>query len=544
MAKKELQMNKFHNYQQATKVLTIREKVGQLFMPAAFINDSEQEIRNLERLISECAVGGICFFHSRASAATNFEGKKKVPYNENSFETLKKLIGRYQKNAPFPLLIAIDAEWGLAMRIENTPQYPYAITLGAIKGNSGLIFEVGSNIGSDCKAAGIHWNFAPVADINNNPDNPVIGYRSFGENKLEVAEKVVAFTKGLQSTGILTSVKHFPGHGDTDTDSHLGLPLINKSREHLLENELEPFRIAIENGVDAVMVGHLNVPALSGDQNIPSVISEKIVRDLLREELGFRGVVVTDALNMHAVSRMFQQKGELEWLAFDAGNDVLCFAEHIREGMLKIVNNASVRQIEESFERVWRLKEKAFHTPASISKSLINPDDLNKKLANASLTIYKGAPVEIENLKERGLIGIELSENSDNQFFKIIVKKYPLKVYSTSESDLENLKGEMDQTENVLVALFPPKAKPQNNFEIPDRELDFINKLINQKNVILYLFGNPYVLNLIDLERVKVAVIAYQDFKVFQENAAGHFLGRVRAKGVLPVSIGKWSDLN
>src|SRR5690606_16486056 len=209
--------------------------VGQFFMPAAFINDEEEEIQKIESLIRDCCIGGLCFFHSRASAATNFEGKKVVIRNENSLDTLKKLIQRYQKSAKYPLLIAIDAEWGLAMRIENTPQYPYAITLGAIQDDSDLIFEVGRNIARECREAGIHWNLATVVDINNNPGNPVIGYRSFGEDRKKVAEKAIAFAKGMQSEGILTSIKHFPGHGDTATDSHLGLPVIAKSKEKLFD---------------------------------------------------------------------------------------------------------------------------------------------------------------------------------------------------------------------------------------------------------------------------------------------------------------------
>ena len=184
-------MFKIAPYNIATTQLALKEKVGQLFMPAAFINDTEEEIQGLEKLIGKYHIGGLCFFHSRASAATNFEGKKKIVYNEQSLTTLKNLIRRYQNAAKYPLLISIDAEWGLAMRIENTPQYPYAITLGAIQNNEDLIFKVGQQIALDCRKAGIHWNLAPVVDINNNPNNPVIGYRSFGEDKLNVAQKAI-----------------------------------------------------------------------------------------------------------------------------------------------------------------------------------------------------------------------------------------------------------------------------------------------------------------------------------------------------------------
>ena len=190
----------------STQNLSLEQKVGQLFMPAAFINDGEEDIQKLEKLIKENHVGSICFFHSRASAATNFEGKKEVIHNENSYQRLLALISRYQKAASIPLVIAIDAEWGLAMRIENTPQYPYAITLGAIQNGEQLVFQVGKRIAQDCQNAGIHWNLSPVVDINLNPENPVIGYRSFGDNKKQVTAYARAYIEGISSAGILNLI--------------------------------------------------------------------------------------------------------------------------------------------------------------------------------------------------------------------------------------------------------------------------------------------------------------------------------------------------
>ncbi|WP_273566527.1 glycoside hydrolase family 3 protein [Maribacter halichondriae] len=520
-------MNKVLDYSHTKEELSLREKVGQLFMPAAFINDSEEEILQLEKLIREQGVGGLCFFHSRASAATNYEGKKKVIYNENSFETLKSLIKRYQAVAKYPLLIAIDAEWGLAMRIENTPQYPYAITLGAIQNDNDLIFEVGRNIARDCKAAGIHWNLAPVADINNNPNNPVIGYRSFGEDRETVAEKAIAFVKGTQSEGVLTSIKHFPGHGDTATDSHLGLPLIDKSKKELIENELYPFKKLIDEGVDSVMVGHLSVPALANGVKISSSISKDIIKGILRKEMGFEGAIISDALNMHAVSKDYPEKGKLEWLAFDAGNDVLCFAEHTGEGVESILKNASQAQIEESFERVWRLKEKAFKVQSSRLQSSLA---LNRNLAEESMTLNKGTKEGISEFLSNDFVGIKNSHRIENHFFNKI-KEY--KKFNNYILEDNSLKSE----ENILLALFPPQVKPTNNFGFSDVEIAQINALLKTKNVVLHLFGNPYVLNHIDISNAKAVVIAYQNFEVFQEVAAEHFLGNLEAKGKLPVTI-------
>ncbi|WP_276166237.1 glycoside hydrolase family 3 protein [Zobellia alginiliquefaciens] len=524
-------MPKIAPYTQAEQTLSLAEKVGQLFMPAAFINDTEEEIQQLEKLIKEHHIGSLCFFHSRASAATNFEGKKKVVSNAKSFETLQNLIARYQKAAKYPLLIAIDAEWGLAMRIEKTPQYPYAITLGALPdAHNDLIYEVGKSIAKDCKAAGIHWNLSPCVDINNNPNNPVIGYRSFGEDRVKVAQKAMAYIHGTRSEGILTSIKHFPGHGDTATDSHLGLPLINKTKEELTNNELYPFQQLILEGVDSVMAGHLSVPALANETDTPSSISKDIIKGVLRTEMGYKGVVISDALNMHAVSKNFPTKGELEWLAFDAGNDVLCFAEHVKEGIDTILKNSSETQIQESFNRFWRLKEKAIASTKISSTTLTNPDVLNTEIAQQSITLYQGTNEVITEFNTGAFTGVQLPLYHENRFFNSIKKHKKFNVVSdktlTEESD-----------KNFLLAIFPPQIKPTNNFGFTQDELAFINEIIAKKNVILYLFGNPYVLNHINVENAKAVVIAYQNLISFQEVAANHFLGNLEVQGKLPVTI-------
>ncbi|CAM3341770.1 glycoside hydrolase family 3 protein [Zobellia roscoffensis] len=524
-------MPKIVPYTQAEQTLSLAEKVGQLFMPAAFINDTEEEIQQLEKLIKEHHIGSLCFFHSRASAATNFEGKKKVVSNEQSFDTLQNLMARYQKAAKYPLLIAIDAEWGLAMRIEKTPQYPYAITLGALPDeHDDLIYEVGKNIAKDCRAAGIHWNLSPCVDINNNPNNPVIGYRSFGEDKVKVTQKAMAYINGTRSEGILTSIKHFPGHGDTATDSHLGLPLINKTKEELTKNELYPFQQLILEEVDSVMAGHLSVPALANGTDTPSSISKDIIKGVLRTEMGYKGVVISDALNMHAVSKKFPTKGELEWLAFDAGNDVLCFAEHVKEGIDTILKNSSETQIEESFNRFWRLKEKAIAPTKISSTTLTNPDVLNTEIAQQSITLYQGTNEVITEFNTGGFTGLQLPLNIENQFFNSIQKHKKFTIAADKTPTKESEK-------NILLAIFPPQIKPTNNFGFTQDELAFINEIIAKKNVILYLFGNPYVLNHINVENAKAVVIAYQNLISFQEVAANHFLGNLEVQGKLPVTI-------
>lgn len=535
--KKRLVMTNVHPYTLAKESLSQRDKIGQLFMPGAFINDSETEILQLEKLIKEQHIGGLCFFHSRASAATNFEGLKKIIYNEDSFSTLKKLIQRYQNAAKYPLLISIDAEWGLAMRIENTPQYPYAITLGALQDDDQLIFKVGQQIAHDCKAAGIHWNLAPVVDINHNPNNPVIGYRSFGGHKNKVTEKALAFIKGTESEGILTCLKHFPGHGDTEVDSHLGLPLISKSKETLIANELYPFQQLIDEGVDSIMAGHLAVPALADGDTIPSSLSKKMLKEVLRAEMKFKGVVISDALNMHAVSKEYPVKGELEWLAFDAGNDVLCFAEHIQEGIATILKNATKAQIEESFQRVWQLKEKAFKILEYPTEELSKPDAVNKSIAQKSLTFFCGNEKAISQFSKGSFMGLELTKAEPHLFFKQLKEVLDFQSISSYDQSVWDLRNQLQKVENIVIAVYPPKVKPANFFDIPKAEIDFINELLLSKNVILYLFGNPYVLNHIKTDKAKAVLIAYQDFPVFEENAAHHFLGKSIAMGKIPVTI-------
>lgn len=523
-------------YIEATQLLTLREKVGQCFMPAAFINDSEEEIRNLESLIRKGAVGGICFFHSRASAATNFEGKKKVVYNEKSFDLLKTLIRRYQKAAAHPLLISIDAEWGLAMRIEETPQYPYAMTLGAAD-DPFLVYEIAKNIGRDCRVAGIHWNFAPVADINNNPDNPVIGYRSFGGNKEKVSMNATAFSRGLQDAGILSCAKHFPGHGDTATDSHLTLPVIEKSAQELMTEELVPFRALIRNGVDAVMAGHISVPPITHGSSVSASVSKEIIDGLLRKTLDYQGAVVSDALNMHSVSRAFPEKGTLEWTVFDAGTDVLCFTEHPEEGIEKILEQATPERIELSFKRIWELKERAFQMNGTLESGLSKPHAYNKMVARNSLTLFKGEQETFKEFREKGYIALSIGNNKGREFHrKLGLKKEDSLIFKDS-TDYPNLKERIGKTSRVLLSVYLPRAKPQGLFGLQDQTMELIHQLIENYEVIVYLFGNPYFLNHLPLEKIRTIVIAYQDLQGFEEVAAQHFLGHFEATGVLPVSL-------
>jgi beta-N-acetylhexosaminidase len=529
--------------------MTLEQKIGQFFFPAVFINDTEENFQETERLIKEHNIGGLTFFHSRASAATNYETKKKIVFNDNSYERLKELVVRFQKCATTPLLMSIDAEWGLAMRVEKTPQYPYAITLGALPSSAeNLVYQVGKQIGLDLKSAGIHYNLAPLADINNNPNNPVIGYRSFGQNKEKVAEFALEYLRGMNDVGVLGCLKHFPGHGNTSVDSHLGLPVLEETLEELMENELFPFIKGIEDDVDSIMIGHLAVPALNDGKNTSATLSKSIIENLLRKQLGYDGLVISDALNMHSVSKLYDTKGQLEWEAFNAGNDVLCFAENVAEGIQEILKNATPERIEASFNRLWKCKQKAGIIDGDFApQGLLDFEAaavLNRKIADYCITKIKDnhnslTVFEAKNNDE--LAKVSLYKNTDNVFFKTLSVPLPSPEFALETAD-ENAIAELEKKladfDTVLISLFVPKAKPLNNFDIDDSVLAFLERLFISKKCVLYLFGNPYALQVIPkLESTLGIVQMYQDFAEFQESAAHQLLENSKCKGTLPVIV-------
>lgn len=516
--------------------MTLKEKIGQLFSPAAFIHDTEENYLKIESLIINQHIGGLTFFHSRHSAAANFEKRQEKLTYENTLDKLQALIIRYQSISQNPLLMSIDAEFGLSMRIENTPQYPYAITLGALSlEHENLVMETGYRIGKDLKQTGIHLNFAPVADINTNPKNPVIGYRSFGPNKEKVSRFALAMYKGMEKAGIGACFKHFPGHGDTDTDSHLGLPVINKTKLELISEELYPFANGIKEGIEMIMVGHLAAPALSNKKTIPASISKEIITDLLKGEMGFKGIVVSDALNMKSVSDLFPEPGRLEWEAFDAGNDLLCFSENVKEGIEMILKNGSEEKILESFGKVIKLKEKL----GIISIHLLENgfdwsghDTLNDKLSLhyiADISVQKSKGV-FSNTDSR-FAKVSVFQSKENTFFLWLDKEFKSDSFDlsvVSDLDWERL----EKYDSILIALFVPSAKPVNHFGMDIQMLEKLNTLIENKNCQLYLFGSPLSLNELGFHKKFSSIIcAFQSFESSQKAAAHHFLGKIVAEG-------------
>lgn len=529
--------------------MTLQQKIGQFFFPAVFINDTEENFQETERLIKEHNIGGLTFFHSRASAAANYESKKVIEHNDNSFDCLKELIVRFQKCAATPLLMSIDAEWGLAMRVENTPQYPYAISLGALPERyEYLAYEVGKRTGLDLKAAGIHYNLAPLADINNNPNNPVIGYRSFGQDKERVSNFALEYLKGLNQVGILGCLKHFPGHGNTSVDSHLGLPILEETLEELMENELVPFIKGIANNVDSIMIGHLAVPALNDGKNTSATLSKNVIENLLRKKLGYDGLIISDALNMRSVSNLYETKGHLEWKAFDAGNDVLCFAENVAEGIQEIFKNATPERIEASFNRLMKCKQKAGILEGDFAHEgkfdFEATSILNRLIADKSTTKIKDNHSSLHLFEAKNnnkLAKLSLYKNTDNIFFKSLNIVLPSPIFALEIEDedaIEQLKEDLKNFDTILVTLFVHKAKPLHNFGMDDSVLAFLGELFSTKKCVLYLFGNPFALQVIpNLKSALGIMLVYQDFREFQESAARQLLRNSRCRGSLPIHI-------
>jgi len=492
------------------------QKIAQCFSPAAFIHDTEENYQAIEGLIREQEIGGLTFFHSRHSAAANFEKRAEVLDISGTFEKLIGLINRYQAISKIPLLISIDGEYGLAMRVEKTPQYPFAITLGALKKDAETwVEEVGYRMGLDMKRSGIHLNLAPCADVNTNPNNPVIGYRSFGNNPEKVAKLAFAGYSGMKKAGIGACLKHFPGHGDTATDSHLGLPILHKTKAELEAEELLPFHYGIDRGVELIMVGHLAVPALTGGKDIPASISRELITDLLKGEMGFQGLVISDALNMKAVANLHPEPGELEWQAFHAGNDILCFSDHVKEGIEKIAQNASESEIDAVFEKVMGVKKRLgvmetqpIEVPTFDWES---HSQLQKDLAENYVSAISGEidHAELQALAKAGKLGYQ-------EFFT----QSP----SVFSQQLKLNFASVEQAEKVILAVFVPSHKPLNQFGMDQSVLDEIKDLATSKSCILIHFGNPLALkHLGKLEDFEAVVCGYQGFEETLEIVVGLF---------------------
>lgn len=471
------------NPQETLAKMTLRQKIAQLCFVAAVSNEAlnkdflqnspyPMNVEQVENLISIHQVGGVLFLGG------GFTHEQEA------------LTKRFQALSPhIPLLIAMDAEWGSAMRLRNGFRFARNMTLGAIN-DTNLIYQVGYHIGTELASIGVHMNLAPVMDVNNNALNPVINLRSFGSDAQKISQKGCAFIKGLQDAGIIACAKHFPGHGDTDIDSHEALPIINHDRTRLEEIELKPFVAAIENDVKAIMIAHLSVPALEPEKNLPATLSKSITTDLLRTQLGFQGLIITDGLGMKGVTDHYAP-GELEVKALEAGADILLAptdplqALHAIEQAVKF-GRISEQSINEKVLRILHAKQWAFqqhHKPFNKNEAMT----LKKNIFSAAITIAKDT--------------------------------------RAADRDINN---------DVIVTISGMRPYAQQNFGISADRLEEITRLKNEgKCVTVVLYGSPYAVDLVNnADRI---IVAYEDDAAAQEAVQQILAGFAHAHGTLPV---------
>ncbi len=511
--------------------MSLQEKVGQLFMVDVFSSDSEAKIEKVQQLIKEYYIGGIIF-------SKGGPGRQAVIHN------------KFQEDAKIPLLIGMDAEWGLAMRLDSTYAYPWNMTLGAIK-NDSIVYEVGKRIGEHCKRLGVHFNFAPVVDINTNPNNPIIGNRSFGENRELVTQKSLAFMKGMQSAGILANAKHFPGHGDTDADSHKTLPTLLFDKERLDSLELYPYKHLIREGLSSVMVAHLNIPYLISEAGYPSSISKDIVGGLLKGELGFNGLIFTDALNMKGAAN-FKEPGEIDLAAFLAGNDVLLISEDVPKAHKLLVNAfregvITEARLEYSVKKILMAKYKAgLHDYKPIDKKdiaidLQTPYDdvLYETAMGSALTVIKNDSLllPIRDLQHSKIAYVNFGDDDGSTFLNTL-NKYT-KVDWVKANNLESYIQKLKKYDYVIMGFHKSNDNPWKSYKIDDKELVWMYEIARNNKVILDVFTRPYaLLDIKSFTNFESIIVSYQNSEVAQELSAQLIFGALEAKGQLPVSIG------
>ena len=509
--------------------MTLKQKVGQLFM-ASIWSKNENEADSIRKQIKENHIGGLIF-------------SKGGPVKQ------AQLTNEFQEISEVPLLIGMDAEWGLAMRLDSTYALPWNMTLGAIQDNK-LIEEAGAAISRHTRRLGVHFNFAPVVDINTNPDNPIIGNRSFGEDKFNVTDKALAFMNGMHREGVLSSAKHFPGHGDTDSDSHKTLPTINFSSERIDKVELYPYKKLIPNGLSSIMVAHLNVPELESENGTPASLSESIITDILKENMNFNGLIFTDALDMKGVSRN-KEPGEVDLDAFLAGNDVLLMSEDIgkaSESIVEAVNSGKISEerLKLSVKKILKAKYKAGlnNFQPIPTKNLIedlytvNDEALLEELFENAITVVKNnkAIVPVKKLAEKKIAYVNFG-NDDGSPFLEQMKKYTQVDWVKAET-LSGLLEKLDAYNYVVVGFHKPDDSPWASYKFSDKELVWLHEIARKNRTVLSLFARPYaLLDIKSFGNLEGIIIGYQNNPVAQRKVAQVLFGGIDAKGKLPVSI-------
>lgn len=515
--------------------LSPNQRLGQLFMVAAYSNRDLKHVREIKELITNYNIGGLIWMQGG-------------PVRQG------RLANYYQSISKTPLLYSIDGEWGLAMRLDSTVRYPKQMTLGAIQ-NDSLIYEMGRQIALECKRLGIHVNFAPDIDINNNPLNPVIGIRSFGENKYRVAQKAYMYMQGMQNEHVMASGKHFPGHGDTDSDSHKGLPFIEHSRQRLDSLELYPFKYLFERGLASVMVAHLNIPSLDTTQNLASTLSPKVVTDLLKNELGFKGLVFTDALNMKGASKFFTT-GIVDMKALMAGNDVLLFSENVPkaiEEINKAVTEGKILQsdIDARCKKILQAKywcglnQHQEIVTRNVYKDLNTKQsaDLNDKLAAAAVTLLKNDNnfLPLKKTDSLKIVEVSFGVEEENTLYTTLKSNSSVEHLGLSHDakpqEIAKVFDKIKDANLIILQLNKATLRAEKNYGIGEQSLKLMDSISKLKPTVLVLMTNPYLLNKISsVSNFKSVIVAYEYMPSLLKASANAILGLSKVSGKLPIS--------
>jgi beta-N-acetylhexosaminidase len=517
------------------KKLSKKHRVAQLLFVRAHTNKGQAYEDSVGKVIEKQQIGGLVFFQGGPGRQAN-------------------LTNTYQKLAKVPLLIAMDGEWGLGMRLDSTISYPYQMTLGAIQDNN-LIYKMGQQVAYDFKRIGAQINLGPDMDVNNNPDNPVINYRSFGDNMYNVARKGIAYFKGMQDAGLLTTAKHFPGHGDTNVDSHFDLPLLPYSRGRLDSLEEYPFREAINAGISGVMIAHMSIPALDSTTHLPSTLSRPIITGVLKDSLRFKGLVVSDAMEMKGVVKYFPD-GDADVRAFIAGNDIIELSEDSKRA-IKLIRKA-VRQGKVSKDEFKARVKKVLAAkywvglnnyqevpPANLSEDIngVAAKALVQQLSDAAVTVLKGnaSTLKLNPFLKTAILSIGVS--SPTVFQQEVAKSFPnSKLFmvdkNTPADELKNILGLLSQYQQVIVGIHDTRLRPQSKLDYTSDVRLMIADLAARKNTVISVFANAYTIaGLPGIENSNALMVCYQMSPELQKSAAKVLTGNLKPTGKLPVSV-------
>lgn len=503
--------------------LSLDEKIGQLYIVALYNNRGEEEIRKIRNLVEKEKIGGLILMQDNA--------EKHI-----------QLLNEFQGKSKVKMMIGIDGEWGLFQRFPAAHKFPWAMTLGAIQDNS-LIYEMTSKIAEDCKRIGIYWDFAPVVDVNTNPANPIIGNRSFGSDINNVIAKGLAYAQGLQDNGVLASMKHFPGHGDTDTDSHLDLPVVSHNLERLNAVELAPFKALLDKKIGGVMVAHLYVPALEKQSGIPASVSYEVITNLLKKSYQYNGLIITDALNMNAVAKKFPA-GELDLRAFKAGNDIMLFSQDVPNGKALIKSTLekgeiSENRLAESVKKILKTKYLlGLQNLKSINSENINEDLNNASHAELSEKLYSNAITLLKD--EKNLLPLSCSET----YYYLPLEEAPFQTFvenlnlgTTVKLISKNEIAQIPENSTVIVGFHKDNSTAYKSYKISQESKDILAELSKKHNVILDVFGSPYALKDVDISKISTVLVSYENNDLSLKAAAKALLGKTKIHGKLPVIV-------